>query len=278
MNKYLKNQKGVVLPPLLIWAVVIVGSILIAQDSVKKGYIKINLPSSEQVETVIATPSPEPTLIPIPSVKPTVAPTTNTQQKVNTTQVTHDGSRTGPIVDYNSYCDHKTIKVYENELLWLTASNGKQSYSTKSDMDCYNRDLTNNSQQNQQLGSGNTPSYQLSTPSEPLIDCKLSYGTLRYTQSQCDFLKAGTDAFNNCIAEKDTRLNACKDPVNKKQEEETSICGWAWGPGGPSGGQFGNIPKLNECLNEVSEDRKKAMADCYDTYNREADTCLSNNK
>lgn len=81
------KPKRFFLPPLLIWTVIILGSILIAQNAVKRGYISIDL--SRNLETTgiptpipsfipkqIETPNPQPTVIPIaiPTLKPTVKP------------------------------------------------------------------------------------------------------------------------------------------------------------------------------------------------------------
>lgn len=136
------NQKGIILMPIVVWTVVILGSILIAQDAVKKGYIQINFPSSDQVTNVAGTPSPEPTLIPITTEEPTMVPTTNTQQRVNTPQVTGDGSRTGRIVKYKEYCKGgQEISVYENELITKKASDGNSYSMTKADWDCYSNNV-----------------------------------------------------------------------------------------------------------------------------------------
>lgn len=136
------NQKGIVLSPVLVWTVIIVGSILIAQDAAKKGYIQINLPSSDQITNVPVIPSPDPTLIPIPTEVPTTVPTTNTQQRENTTQVTGDGSRTGRIVKYKEYCKGgQEISVYENELITKKVSDGNTYLLTKTDWDCYSKNI-----------------------------------------------------------------------------------------------------------------------------------------
>lgn len=80
------KQKRFFLSPLLIWTVIILGSILIAQDAVKRGYISIDL--SRNVETTsiptpsfipkqTETPNPQPTKTPIPSPSQIVIPQTN---------------------------------------------------------------------------------------------------------------------------------------------------------------------------------------------------------
>lgn len=50
--------------------------------------------------------------------------------------ITHDGTRTGPIVDYFEFCAGKTISIYENERLPYTVD-GKTILITKGDIDCY---------------------------------------------------------------------------------------------------------------------------------------------
>lgn len=49
--------------------------------------------------------------------------------------VTHNGSRTGKIIDYFELNSGKTIKVYENELLPFTDIKGKLDYYTQKDID-----------------------------------------------------------------------------------------------------------------------------------------------
>lgn len=88
-----------------------------------------------------------------------------TSNSQNSQQPKHDGSRTGRIVDYYSYCDRKNIKIYENELMWLTASNGKSAYSTKSDFDCYERDLN----QLKNITANNSNTQQLPDSSDKVL-------------------------------------------------------------------------------------------------------------
>lgn len=136
------NQKGIVLTPLMIWAVIIVGSIFIAQDAVKQGYIQLDLPSSDQISDVSTSPSSEPTFIPIPTEEPTAIPTNYVEQKINTTQTTSNGSRTGRIIKYKEYCKgDQEISVYENELITKKVADGNTYSMTKTDWDCYSRDI-----------------------------------------------------------------------------------------------------------------------------------------
>lgn len=62
----------------------------------------------------------------------------NNPQKTNNNQaITHNGTRTGPIVDYFELCTGKTIKIYENERIPYRTITGETVYSTKGDIKCY---------------------------------------------------------------------------------------------------------------------------------------------
>lgn len=67
--------------------------------------------------------------------------------KITQQLATHDGTRTGSIVDYFEFCGGKIIKVYENERLPYTV-NGKKVFITKGDISCYENLL--------KIASGNT--------------------------------------------------------------------------------------------------------------------------
>ncbi len=93
--------------------------------------IDITHPSSTPLPTpfVLKSPSPTPKVNTYKNNSTYPALQQNSQNnQVTQPTITHDGSRTGPIVDYYSYCDQKTIKVYENERVPFTSSEGKQIY------------------------------------------------------------------------------------------------------------------------------------------------------
>lgn len=146
MNRYPKNQKGIVWVPIMIWSIVISGSIFIAQDAVKRGYITIDSPN-----ILKQTPSPQPTIspTPLPVYQPTPAPIPTKSpsqgqvqrliQNNQNTQTTQ--GRTGRIVKYKEYCKGgKEISVYESELITKKAADGNTYSMTKDDWDCSERD------------------------------------------------------------------------------------------------------------------------------------------
>ena len=150
--------------------------------------IKQPLPTSLPIPTVIESPAP--------SATPTNADKTQqNSQNSQTAQpsVTHNGSRTGRIVEYTSYCEHKTIKVYENELMYLTANDGKQTYSTKGDLDCYNKDI------NQKTQGNNTNTPQDSHTNSDLVACPDGWGhTITESKDACDqYLKTIPQQLDN---------------------------------------------------------------------------------
>lgn len=134
------------------------------------------------------TPLPTPTTIESPTSLPTAntvsANKANTSNQINTTSnnvIKHDGSRTGPIVDYYSYCDQKTIKVYENERVPFTTKEGNLVYSTKGDIDCY---IKNNSAQSPQTtGNTNVPSTASTYIPSSYPPCTIYYPVLHYSQT-----------------------------------------------------------------------------------------------
>lgn len=93
------NQKGIVWIPIIIWTIIISGTVLIAQDAVKSGFIKVNLSGDqetsslsetgntpEEIErfnaivresppTPLPTPTPAPIKTPVPQAIPTPTPT-----------------------------------------------------------------------------------------------------------------------------------------------------------------------------------------------------------
>lgn len=110
-------------------------------------------------------------------------------------RVTHDGSRTGPRVSYQSYCDPEGgYVIYENEKIPFTTDEGEQVYWTKDDIECYkNRNSA-------LLGKTDTitPTSSLKpvqktnsvVDNDPIVDCVSSYPnckgqTIKLKQSQC---------------------------------------------------------------------------------------------
>ncbi len=125
-----------------------------------------NTPTNQQTES-----KPTDTVPPKPSQLPAV---------------THDGSRTGQIIDYAELCTGKTIKVYENEVITKVATDGKTYSRTKGDWDCLNRNTTTqphsgstNSTNNPSNGGNSTGNnyvyspgytYNYPTPNPPSIN------------------------------------------------------------------------------------------------------------
>lgn len=139
------NQNGFIVIPALIWWVL--GAVVLTSVAVKEGAISIEYPPKTQEEVAInvSSPTPLPTYKPTPTPsstpisKPTQKPVVQqgVQANQNTQQPTHDGSRTGPIVDYYELCTGKTIKIYENERIPYKTITGETVYSTKGDIKCY---------------------------------------------------------------------------------------------------------------------------------------------
>lgn len=211
------NQKGFVIAPVILW---IVGALVLTGTvAVKEGLISVDL--SEKI--------------------------------------THDGSRTGARVGYQSYCNpEQGVVIYENEKMPFVTDEGENVLWTKGDIDCYKeRKLaekniqvpppTSTPKPVQQAAPTIDPDpiincnfpqsgikklkrsecsksfdcqiggqwyiytdkskcsedqknywskvYSPSTgnsnlpPSEPLVDCKLSYGTFQLRRSTCDDFK-----------------------------------------------------------------------------------------
>ncbi len=51
-------------------------------------------------------------------------------------EITHDGSRTGPRVEYKEYCTNQPVFIYENEKIPFATESGTILW-TKGDIDCY---------------------------------------------------------------------------------------------------------------------------------------------
>lgn len=125
-----------------------------------KDALSITLPSQES-------PQPEVKQVDNPPV-----------QNENDNQIIkHDGSRTGPIVDYYELCSGKTIKIYENERIPYRRINGELVYSTKDDIKCYENQIA----QLRQANSGQT-----NNSGQPSVPCILSDGTYYVSGSTTD--------------------------------------------------------------------------------------------
>lgn len=160
--------------------------------------------NSPAVQGVEISPNPNinpPLTVSDPSTSPIFQPSTQTlTQKVTPiqttadpqqTQITHNGSRTGPIVKYHEWCTGNYISVYENERLEQKAADGKTYYMTKDDWDCYWK-YTNSEQNNNP-----NPNYVSEPPNnnKPLITCTVTYPctgksyTYQLDQDTCTFLQ-----------------------------------------------------------------------------------------
>lgn len=60
-----------------------------------------------------------------------------------TLELRYDGTRTGPIISYNSYCENKEVSIHQNELYKYTDTEGQTWHMTQSDIICWERDLAN---------------------------------------------------------------------------------------------------------------------------------------
>lgn len=234
-----KNQKGVAFIPILIWIIVISGTVFIAQDAVKQGYITIDSPY-----IVKETPTPQPTTFPtpLPTHEPGSEPTPklpqgqvkgvtqtnqNAQESGKAQAITHDGSRTGPIVDYFELCTGKNIKVYENERVPYKRITGETVYSTKGDIKCYEDQINQlkwqaNQPTTQSTNTYTTPYY---TPYSPprYYSCTICYSTLgtcstyNYmyrTKEECD---AEQQRINQQVQDSSDRLNEIVNRTYKPQ-------------------------------------------------------------
>lgn len=141
------SQKGFIVAPIVWW---VLGAVLVTSVAVKEGAISIQYPPNAQETTVnvpspspsfadLYKPTPTPTSTPTPTLKPLpqgqVQGATHTNQ--NAQKPKYDGTRTGRIIDYKSFCEGKTIRIYENELVSYKLANGQTTYITKGDIKCY---------------------------------------------------------------------------------------------------------------------------------------------
>lgn len=238
------NQKGIVWIPIIIWSIVISGSVFIAQDAIKRGYIKINSP-------YIVKESPQPTneSTIIPTSYSSSTPKTSKGQVQGITQTNqkptpkHDGTRTGTIIDYSSLCDGKIIKVYENELIPFTTRGGAKVLSTQGDIDCYYKKLKEADQQNAQPiivnnSTSNTPK------SNPYQDCLDKEGVI---SQKC--------------------LKDCYSVV----QEESGICNWAYS--GPNAAIVFDDNKWRECSDESTNKFVTCQNSCISVQTAANNNC-----
>lgn len=99
-----------------------------------------------------------------------------------------DGSRTGRIIPYKTWCEFKDVMIYENEIVPYRASDGKTYNVTKNDAKCVER----------QVGKSNTNTNSLIT-----YDCVIkgkTYPMRHYTTQKaieaCDYNKRMIDSLD----------------------------------------------------------------------------------
>jgi hypothetical protein len=202
---------------------------------------------------------------PIPSLKQ--------KQQIKNNEPIHDGSRTGKIVDYYSYCDKKSIKIYENELLYLTANDGKKTYSTQKDLDCYNKDLSSssNNQQNALNNRTNEKSYVNN------VYCwNNAYGYSYYTTSgdQCNADNLKDMNYKSCMDTQKSTANQCNSACQTKLDEDRALCAWAYT--GQNAGMENNPDKYGDCLNGpegAGENYSSCLAICTNEYSNNIKKC-----
>ncbi len=104
--------------------------------------------------------------------------------------VTHDGSRTGKIIDYFEMNSGKQIKVYENELLPFTDIRGKFGYYTQKDIDWDKKVFGDPNDPVEKCSNSNCKDIQMkrslcNNPNGGYICCTVRNQTAWLTQSQC---------------------------------------------------------------------------------------------
>jgi len=99
--------------------------------------------------------------------------------------ITHDGTRTGPRVGYQSYCDPTGgYVIYENEKLEFKKEDGEIVYWTKDDIECYQMDMLANKTKDV---TPTTIVKPIIKEKESLISCTgPDYKTFMTTQEKCD--------------------------------------------------------------------------------------------
>ncbi len=239
------NQKGILWIPIIIWSIVISGSVFIAQDAIKKGYINIH--SSHIVEGS-PPPTNEPTIIPTayPSSTSKTFPKGQVQGITQTNQnpaPKNDGTRTGKIIDYLSLCEGKTIKVYENELIPFTTRNGSKVLSTQGDIDCYYKKLKEADQQNAQ----------------PII---INNSTSNAPKS---------NPYQDCLDKEGTISQKCLKDCYSVVQEESGICKWAYS--GPNAAIVFDDNKWRECSDESTAKFVKCQDNCLSVQKIAGNNC-----
>ncbi len=198
-----------------------------------------------------------------PTPTPYSQPSPRAYQQVQNTQVaiTHDGSRTGPIVDYREYCTNKTIKVYENEILTKVSTiDGKKYDMTQGDWDCYYK----NSQSNPSTSgvsnpsSGNTPSKVpvfLSSFGYVLYCPPQNVGAVQSINSTIESKKSQWQSdYNNCISNFQN-TNSCYTTCKNSESNELSSCP---NPANPSV----SVSEYEVCNNQATNDYGNCIAKC----------------
>lgn len=97
----LPKLRGFFLPPILVWTVIVVGSILIAQDAIKQGYISFDLSGSTKIPAEAKdAPVPAQSLMPVQTESPSVQPAqTPVITQKPTTQVNQQADTPKPVSD-----------------------------------------------------------------------------------------------------------------------------------------------------------------------------------
>jgi hypothetical protein len=150
---------------------------------------------------------------------------------------THNGTRTGNIVDYYSYCEKKNIKVYENELIAYTTKVGKQIYSTKSDIQCYENEYNsygNNSQPNTTATStqNTSPKVAFQATETSVKGTFYCYDNKVNTMvSQQSYVKILRESYEYCLQDQNKAKNAstcdntsCTGKTGKEYTDCIQIC------------------------------------------------------
>jgi len=174
------NQKGIAFIPILIWTVAL---LFTGAAVAQTGLVTINLSGNQtfgiprQQPAVIPTtyPSPTPKISPKGQVQGITQTNQGTQESGKAQAITHDGSRSGPIVDYLELCTGKTIKVYENERVPYKRITGETVYSTKGDIKCYENQI------NQLKQQANQPTITTTNKNQPTSNnppCTVYYPAL----------------------------------------------------------------------------------------------------
>ncbi len=149
----------------------------------------------------------------------------------SSTKITHDGSRTGERVGYQSYCEpEKGFVIYENEKKPFTEDDGKKVLWTQGDIDCYknNTQLSLKTMQTLSPTPTITPlkkSKSVIANSDSIIDCGPGVNSKQYVKdksSECkNYIDCGLyDSTNKVIwtlmlkSECDKKQSEAKNKIN----------------------------------------------------------------